>query len=126
MRVQQAGFTLIELVMVIVILGILSATAVPKFFDMQSDAKTAAVEGMAGALGSASSINYAARTINPAQGVEIDNCTDVALALDGGLDSDYQILNVAINKTTEEEKTCTVRRTAETSFSATWTGRGID
>ena len=56
---KQAGFTLIELVVVIVILGILAVTAIPKFVDLSGDARQAATDGVAGALGSAASINYA-------------------------------------------------------------------
>lgn len=56
---NQAGFTLIELVVVIVILGILAATALPKFVDMSGEAETATTQGVAGAVSSAGSVNYA-------------------------------------------------------------------
>lgn len=49
---RQKGFTLIELVIVIVILGILAATAAPKFIDLTGDARSAVMQGLEGALNS--------------------------------------------------------------------------
>lgn len=56
MNSKQKGFTLVELVVVIVILGILAATAVPRFINLTGSATTAAANGLIGAISSAVSI----------------------------------------------------------------------
>ncbi len=66
LRAKANGFTLIELIVVIVILGILAAVAMPKFVDLSGNAHQGAAQGVAGGLSSGLSANYATCRMNPA------------------------------------------------------------
>ena len=58
-RLAQKGFTLIELIITIVIIGILAAVAIPKFQSLSADAERGVAAGVAAALASSTSVNYA-------------------------------------------------------------------
>ena len=126
MKQTQRGFTLIELVMVIVILGVLAAVAIPKFVDLKGDAVAASTQGVAGALSSASAINYASRSISATRGAAVANCTDVSNTniLQGGLPTGYTITAAAV--TAGNSVTCTISNTTVTpNVTSAFTAVGI-
>jgi len=82
---KQAGFTLIELVIVIIILGILAVTAAPKFLNLQDDARTSTLKGVEGSLNSAGAMVYSKSVIAgndklPDTTLDIGNGVNVAIA----------------------------------------------
>lgn len=122
---NEKGFTLIEIVMVIVLLGILAAVAIPRFLDLQTEAKTAAAKGVKGALRGAFSIAYAKHRVagltaseTPTAGADYKYITDCATAvsyLEGGAWPDNT--SCAAGVITLPDAT-TVTITAETNTSA--------
>ena len=60
---DQRGFTLIEIVMVIVLLGVLAAIAIPKYIDLKTDAQNATADGIVASVTSSAAIGYAKSAI---------------------------------------------------------------
>lgn len=77
---RQGGFTLIELVVVIVILGILAVTAAPKFLNLQSDARASSLQGLKGAMAGASGIVYGKAAIEGVETATSGSVDTIAIA----------------------------------------------
>lgn len=113
-RQKEAGFTLIEIIAVLVILGILAAVAIPKYFDLQTDAREAAVNTNAAELQARINQRFAQALL---AGQTCANAQTAAQteAADGAIGGDWTASNIAWSVTTGG--TTTPRLTSPVSLS---------
>ncbi|MEA5087672.1 prepilin-type N-terminal cleavage/methylation domain-containing protein [Solidesulfovibrio sp.] len=101
----QQGFTLIEIIAVLVILGILAVVAVPKYFNMQDDARKAAAKGLVAAAQSQLSLGYANQQMNSSYGFSSANipaeCQKVAVSGNASVSCTASGNNATITGTVE-------------------------
>jgi MSHA pilin protein MshA len=94
MKRNQAGFTLIELISVIVILGILSAFALPRFANLEVRAREAAIQGLGGAIRSAAALAHAVWLAEGATlGAQTITMDGVSFQVDDGWPDETNIAN---------------------------------
>ena len=125
-RRKQDGYTLLELIIVIVIIGILSTVSIQTYANLQQDSKHAGAQGVAGALSSASVANYTLRSgnVSSASTLAISDCVHVGNLLLPGSLSSYAITAKPIAPGATE--TCTIDHVKPApGTAATFTAHGI-
>lgn len=126
---RHKGFTLIELITVIAILGALAVIALPRFINLQDDAQRAAVDGVAGSLSAGAAVNLAgALADSDGDFTTVTACSDVPRTLaDEALPSGYSITTGGAGFSTTalgDTGECVVTG-PDGNFSATFTGYAV-
>ncbi|MEZ8794113.1 type II secretion system protein [Vibrio splendidus] len=117
---RQGGFTLIELVVVIVILGILAVTAAPRFLNLQDDARESSLQGLKGAIDSAAGIVYGKAAVDGVEASGASSVDGITTAFGYPTANGTGIGGAVVGLTTDWAVTASVANTSITySFSGT-------
>ena len=123
---QQRGFTLIELIIVIVILGILAVTAAPKFIDIQGDATASTLQGVKAALQGGSQLVYAKSAIAGEQKAEAAGDATTQVSVGGQtVETDYGYPDAEETTATTLSGWVDIRDTEFTLVAGTGTGTAV-
>lgn len=115
------GFTIIELILVIAVIGILSIVIIPKYINLTTASQINSTRYIAAALSSANAENYAIRIANSANGIAIKNCNSAINLLQGGLPTGYKITSKSVK--VDITVNCTLKGPSSTT--ATFLATGI-
>jgi len=106
---RSRGFTLIELITVIAILGALAVIALPRYINLQDEAQDAAAKGVAGSLTAGTATNLAGALAGDSTSVTVADCTDAGATLSAGaVPTSYSIQAAALTGTTGSAQDCKV------------------
>jgi prepilin-type N-terminal cleavage/methylation domain-containing protein len=123
---EQNGFTLVELVIAVALVGVLSIVALPKIMGVSTDARQASVNAAAAVLSSISTNNYIARSADITKGLTTVNCGSLVTLMDGGvMDSDFAFGDSAATTAAGVLTSCVLNTTALPVLTANFTQRGV-
>jgi prepilin-type N-terminal cleavage/methylation domain-containing protein len=80
---KQSGFTLVELVVVVAVIGVLAVIAAPKIVGVATDARKASLKAVSSTMTAAMARNYAAREADSNDGIAVGTCGDIEKLMDG-------------------------------------------
>jgi MSHA pilin protein MshA len=123
---EQNGFTLVELVIAVALVGVLSIVALPKIMGVSTDARQASLEAAAAVLTAVSTNNYIARSSDITNGLTSVQCDSLVTLLDGGgIGTDFVLGDPTTTVAANIVGNCILSTTALPVLSANFQQRGV-